>query len=135
MPVFDFSNIKSMEALPDGLYNVTLSEYAFVPKSKSTGNPMVRLVFTVLDDEYKDRKLFKNYSLVPQALWAYKLGMVALGVDESVFDGEVDIDEIGAQVSGAECSVEVSTRPYNGRMTNNVDKLHPAGYSEDDAPF
>lgn len=131
MPVFDFSNIQEMQALPDGFYNCIVTEYKFIARSKSSGQPNVRLVLTVQDDEYKDRKLFKNYSLQPQALWAYKQGMINCGVDPDTFEGQVDIEEIGATVMGSECVVQVSTKPYNGRITNNVDKILPLGYEPD----
>ena len=60
---FDFSDAEDVKSstLPKGKYHVAITN-AEVKDSK-TGNPMLKLEFTVQDGEYDGRKLWKSFML------------------------------------------------------------------------
>jgi hypothetical protein len=121
----DLSGVANLAPLDDGVYNATLLEGA-VKTAKSSGQPYVAITFTVTDEGFEGRKLFRNYSLQPQALWAFKQFLLTMGVDEDVISGEFEIDEVINDLKGAPCKLDVVQKSYRDRMQNEVVKVDAA---------
>ncbi len=63
--VFDLNNVDeapAFEVLPKGTYNAIVEEFEFTT-SQSSGNPMVKAVYSITDDEFAERKIFDYYVL------------------------------------------------------------------------
>ena len=52
----------SFEVLPKGTYNAIVEEFEFTT-SQSSGSPMIKCVYSIIDGEYADRKIFDYYVL------------------------------------------------------------------------
>lgn len=52
----------SFEVLPKGTYNAIVEEFDFTT-SQSSGSPMIKCVYNIIDGEYTDRKIFDYYVL------------------------------------------------------------------------
>jgi hypothetical protein len=109
----DFKNA-DLKAIPEGTYPATFTEHKMYPHPKADpkGAPYVALTFTLADGEFEGRKLWRNFSLAPQALWALKRTIVALDAPEDALEGEVDIDELLTDLYGTACEVEVAVQMY-----------------------
>ena len=126
MPQVDFSGIVEFTPIPEGTYDATLTSGEVVAEAKTSKKPYVSLTFTVLNGEYAGRKLFRNFSLQPQALWAFKQAMVRLGVDGDILSRPMEFDELTALIAentGAQCQVDVGLREYQGELRNELRKI------------
>jgi hypothetical protein len=125
---FDFSDVKEFEAFEAGTYNAKLTGYKF--KTSKTGKPMVTLEFT-LEDELEGRKMWDNFTLTKEALPYVKSALVALGCNPDEFGADVDLNGIIGGCIGTQCTLEVSRGTYNGKATNNVERVRqyqPSGW-------
>lgn len=129
MPVIDMGAVKDgFEPLPDGDYPAVFTEFQYVAKSASSGQPYLKMVYTVDDGENDGRKLFRNRSLQPQALFGLKQDVVALGADPEDWSGEVDVEEALSDLVGNACVLrvivrEISDKDGEPKMTNEVTKV------------
>ena len=64
--VFNLNEVEeqasSFEVLPKGTYNAIVEEFEFTT-SQSSGSPMIKCVYSIIDGEYADRKIFDYYVL------------------------------------------------------------------------
>ena len=64
--VFNLNEVEeqssSFEVLPKGTYNAIVEEFEFTT-SQSSGSPMIKCVYGIIDGEYADRKIFDYYVL------------------------------------------------------------------------
>lgn len=62
--VFNLDEVEesSFEVLPKGTYNAIVEEFEFTT-SQSSGSPMIKCVYSIIDGEYADRKIFDYYVL------------------------------------------------------------------------
>jgi len=62
--VFNLNEVEesSFEVLPKGTYNAIVEEFEFTT-SQSSGSPMIKCVYSIIDGEYVDRKIFDYYVL------------------------------------------------------------------------
>ena len=64
--VFNLNDVEeqanSFEVLPKGTYNAIVEEFEFTT-SQSSGSPMIKCVYNILDGEFADRKIFDYYVL------------------------------------------------------------------------
>lgn len=58
----DVEDSTAFEVLPKGTYNAIVEEFEFTT-SQSSGAPMIKCVYTIIDGEYADRKIFDYYVL------------------------------------------------------------------------
>jgi len=119
----NFSGIKEFTPIPDGTYAATLSGTKLVAEAKTSKQPYIELSFTISEGEHVGRRQFRNLSLTPQALWAFKQAMVRLGADPSEFSGELELEEVAALAAnyvGSPCRIAVAQREYNGEIRNDV---------------
>ena len=127
MPAIDFSNVSdSFEPLPDGKYECILSEVE--AKKSQKGDDYLAFTFT-LTDEFEGRKAWRNFSLLPQSLWAIKGALVALGVDRDDLSGSMTLEsliELCTSMVGSACRLELTIREWNGKLQNDVKKVMAA---------
>lgn len=138
MPVFDFSTVKELEAVPADTYRCTIADATREkpgPGSR-TGAEYYKVKFTVTDEdnEYNGRSFYRNYSLSPNSLWALKQFFITAGIDPDDLAKEVDTDELMLEVKGEEVDVTVSVREYSSgrdaddmKLVNQVDKVRAPG--------
>lgn len=125
MPKINFTGVG--DPLPKDTYSAVVTKAEYNPQSKNSGNPTVALEWTVNEGDHDGRKLFRSYSVQPNALIFLKQVLVALGVDPEDLSTEIDIDSVLLGVLGSECMLDVSIGEYNGSPNNQVDKVRPAG--------
>ncbi len=126
--VLDFSGVKPFDPLPEtnedgstAIYKVRLDKLTRA-KSKE-GKPMSVAEFGVIAPEaFKKRKLFRNFSLQPQALpFLYNL---LKAVDPKVKLGEDFVyNEVAYQ--GLECAVSVENHPYEEQVRSAPKNIYP----------
>jgi len=125
-PRIDFSNVRELTPVPEGEYAATLTGTKLVPEAKESKQPYVEMTFTIADGEFAGRKLFRNYSLQPKALWSFKQTLVRLGTDPELLSGELeleDVAEIAADAIGQPCRLSVGFREYQGNMRNELKEV------------
>lgn len=114
----DFSNVPSREPLEEGVYRLSIT--GAEETTSSTGNPMLKLEFTVLEVE-GERKLWDNYVLIDKCLWKVQELFRAVGIDTSEIV-EMDVTEL----VGLEVTAKVIQETYNGDIVNRIKKVMPA---------
>lgn len=112
----DFSSVQSREALPEGVYHASVAKVDSVV-SKSSGNPMLKIEFNILSDEYTGRKVWGNYVLTEAAMWKVQELFGALGLDA---DALVTLDT--EDLVGLECDLKIGQREYDGQIQNEIKK-------------
>ena len=122
----DFNDVEdvSFEALPVAMYDVQIADCEFT-YSQSSGNPMWTLQLEVTDGDFAGRKLFSHLVFRGAGLPITKrqLTRIAPELMEGPFNPEDD--DIIASMLGKELRAKVTTRKYEGRLTNNVRDLFP----------
>ena len=113
----DFSSVPSREPLEEGVYHLQIAKVE--ETNSSTGNPMLKVEYNVLDVE-GNRKLWDNYVLIDKCLWKVKELLDALGIDTSELV-EMDVTEM----VGLEVQAKVIQETYNGDIMNRIKKVMP----------
>lgn len=72
-----------------------------------------------LPDE-KNRKVWSNFSLQPQSLWALKAFLVTLGFDPDYLGKDFDLKE--EEIVGNECCLNLG-HPQEGRKNNEIESI------------
>jgi len=117
--------------LDPGVYNATVRNIKQSEKAGPSGFHYIEFEFQLQDG---NRRLWRNYSLSPKALWALKADLGKMGV--KVSDGPFDLDP--AEIIGSEVSLVVARVPkWDGSknddgspvMTNEVNEVKAAGSS------
>lgn len=121
----DYTDVVDLKPVPDGTYAATLIDHKIVPKSKSSGEPYVSLVFVLTEDKYEGRQMFRNFSLQKQSLWAFKKALITLGADPDIFTGKVDVDEVCTSARGYGCVLVIGSREYQGELRNEIRAIRP----------
>ena len=113
-----FAEVKSGgDPLPAGVYLATITG-AEVKQSKSSDSKMIVVEFTVSDGDFAKRKLFRNFSLSEKALGFLK---------ELCEKGHIEFTDDGLDTEnmlGAELSLQVGQREYEGKLNNEVEKVY-----------
>jgi len=125
MPKIDFTGVG--QPLPEDTYSAIVDTAKYNPQSKTSGNPTVEFSWIVNDGEYEGRKLFRSYSVQPNALVFLKQVLVAHGVDPEKLSTEIDLDDVLADVQGVEVLLDVTIGEYNGSPNNQVTKVRAPG--------
>lgn len=110
----DFSSVPSREALPEGVYELSIAEAE--ETTSSTGNPMLKITLDVVDDE-QNHKIWDNFVLIDKCLWKIKEFFESLGIDTTEI---VDIDP--AELLGLTVKAKVIQDEYEGNVQNRVKK-------------
>nr|DAF76490.1 MAG TPA: Protein of unknown function (DUF669) [Caudoviricetes sp.] len=114
MLTLDFSSVPSREALQEGVYSLQVASAE--ETTSSTGNPMLKVEYDVMDDEQK-HKIWDNFVLIDKCLWKIKEFCEALGIDTS------EICEIDpAELVGLCIKAKIIQEDYEGNTQNRVKK-------------
>lgn len=125
--VINFDNIDEnagFEPLPIGKYACHISTMEM--RTSKNGNPMLSITFVVaaVHDEYKNRKLFTHFVLNNDiSLGRLKKFLIDIFPDISL--ANVDLQELCSSGIGLgrACDLQVSQRPYDGKITNDVKSI------------
>ena len=121
----------SFEVLPKGTYNAIVEEFEFTT-SQSSGAPMVKCVYSIIDGEFAERKIFDYYVLTGEgakfALPRLKqlITRVCPDVDSSTFN-PAKFAESGIIIN-RQCRITLGIQTqkkgeYAGEKRNNVKEI------------
>jgi len=115
--VIDLSDTQeaTFEPLPAGIYNVIIETAEFV-KAKESGNPMIKVMFSVTEEPYENRKFFQNWMLTEQGKPFLKRYLNSLSYPSDSFS----VQQLLSDLPGKICRVKVRKRIYEGAEVNNV---------------
>jgi len=121
----NFSDVETrdFEPIPNGVYEAIVHdiEEREVQKGENAGAPMWAVQFSINGGPYDNRRVFRNYTLVPNSMWAVKQFLIALGVDSQQLQGEITIDT--EDLIGLPCRVVIRQREYEGQIQNDVKQV------------
>lgn len=122
---------QSFEAIPRGNYPCIISECDF-QHSQAAGNPMWSIRLEVEGGEYDGRILFTHMVFAGKALGFTKatLARIAPELLESALDPQDE--EAQGSLLGKHVTAKVTTRMYEGELTNNVRGLYALEEGGDD---
>lgn len=136
MATLNFTGVKtqSFDPLPNGRYEATVFdiEEQEVKNGKNAGAPMWAVQFSINGGPHDNRRVFRNFTLIPESLWALKNFLVALGIDSSALEGEVDIDT--EDLIGLPCQIVVRQREYEGQIQNDVKQVMKSSGKVNEGP-
>lgn len=132
--VFDLNGVEdkaAFEVMPKGTYNAIVEEFEFTT-SQSSGNPMIKVVYSITDPEFEERKIYDYYVLAGDgakyALPRLKqlITRVCPDVDSSAFNPAA-FAESGTIINRA-CQLKVGIQTqkngeYAGEKRNNVREI------------
>jgi hypothetical protein len=116
----------SFEPLPDGTYDVIC--LTAESTTTSTGKPMIKARWQVETGPHAGSKIFDQYVFSADndnALSFFFQHMRFFGLDEAFFSSISDMEQIAVALPGRRCRMQLSTRIYEGRPTNDVQKIMP----------
>jgi uncharacterized protein YgfB (UPF0149 family) len=124
--------VQKAEPIPAGTYDATFTDFDKKPNSDGSGDHFA-MQFTVTDDEYAGRKVYRNYSLKTDSLPYFKQFMSRLGAPEDALEDEAaEIEDILNDLKGADCRVKVRVRTYQGEARNDVQSVLSATFEDDE---
>ena len=140
--VFNLNEVEeqanSFEVLPKGTYNAIVEEFEFTT-SQSSGSPMIKCVYSIIDGEYADRKIFDYYVLTGEgAKYALpRLKQLITRVvpeEDSTSFNPVKFAESGIIIN-RQCRITVGIQTqkkgeYKGEKRNNVREILAANSME-----
>ena len=128
----------SFEVLPKGTYNAIVEEFEFTT-SQSSGSPMIKCVYSIIDGEYTDRKIFDYYVLTGEgAKYALpRLKQLITRVvpeEDSTSFNPVKFAESGVIIN-RQCRITLGIQTqkkgeYKGEKRNNVREILAANSME-----
>lgn len=107
----DFSSVKSLEPLEEGIYELEITKVE--EKVASSGNPMLTVEFST-----DGRKIWENYVLIDKCLFKLKELFDALGIDTSEIV-EMDVQDL----VGSNVKARVIQDEYDNRILNRIAKI------------
>lgn len=140
--VFNLNEVEeqtsSFEVLPKGTYNAIVEEFEFTT-SQSSGSPMIKCVYSIIDGEYADRKIFDYYVLTGEgAKYALpRLKQLITRVvpeEDSTSFNPVKFAESGIIIN-RQCRITLGIQTqkkgeYKGEKRNNVREILAANSME-----
>lgn len=140
--VFNLNEVEeqpsSFEVLPKGTYNAVVEEFEFTT-SQSSGSPMIKCVYSIIDGEYADRKIFDYYVLTGEgAKYALpRLKQLITRVvpeEDSTSFNPVKFAESGVIIN-RQCRITLGIQTqkkgeYKGEKRNNVREILAANSME-----
>jgi hypothetical protein len=122
----NLGDVDSFDPIPDGRYDVVASAVAVKPTKDGTGR-MLTVTWTVIDGDYKGRKLFDRLNVVNKSEVAQKIGRAQLGnrLKATGLEGENDMGKI----VGRECNLSVRIRAAEGayQASNEINRADAIG--------
>lgn len=119
----DFSAVTTFEPVPADTYECvfTVPDKDPIRQNKAKDGLVFNAHFIIenTSKELDGHRLFRGYSLKPQALWALKECLLECGVDEDSFTDDADLEELLNDANGAHVLVTCTLEPN----TNNPEKM------------
>lgn len=125
--VIDMTGVSTNQVVEPGKYHANFTKAEL--RDSANGNKRISAMFTI-DDPYQTemngKKIFTNYTLVPESLPFLKRDLIALGVDEDEIQGKFDVMEKFASLAGTKvmADVKVQTNPQNKQLVNRT-QIYP----------
>jgi hypothetical protein len=107
--------------VPDGQYVLAVTGVT-QKKGAESGNPYLSWEFKVDSGKYKNRKIWDNTSLQPQALWKLRGLLECMGLDVEDGEFEIDLGDLEGELVGA----EIVNEKYEGKDKPKVANYMPA---------
>jgi hypothetical protein len=107
--------------IPDGQYVLAVTGVT-QKKGAESGNPYLSWEFKVDSGKYKNRKIWDNTSLQPQALWKLRGLLECMGLDVEDGEFEIDLGDLEGELVGA----EIVNEKYEGKDKPKVANYMPA---------
>lgn len=129
MPKINLSTVKDLVPLEEGEYEAELEAWEWVEPKDSKKSGYIKCTFAVVDDEENEgRKLFRNLSASPNALWAMKKALIRMGADEDDLLDEdgFDPEDMMPDLVGNRVILVVKQREYDGEIVNDVKDIRSA---------
>lgn len=117
---------KGFDPIPDGPVTATITE-ASVQIAKSSGNKQFAVTTVIDSGEYKNRKVWHNFTIVPdkpKSLRIFFENMAVFGMPIDFFNANTDDNEVVHNLLGKRFEANVITEEYNGKKNNKY-----VGYS------
>lgn len=122
MPTIDFSAVKDFEPIPGGDYTAAITKHEF--GTSKSGNQKVKVTYTIQDGEYEGRNIWKDYSLLPSAVWVIRKHLIAIGADPEDFGTDTDLDSLLDDAHDVNVTIVVGRREgegeYAGKVSNEL---------------
>jgi hypothetical protein len=118
--VVDLAGVEEFkyELLPKGKYTVIVEDNEFA-YSKASGKPMWSLRLNVIDEEYRNRKLFTIFSFAEKALPGTKAALAVLAPELLSQPFRVDDPEVVTSIIGKYGKVQVAIEKQEGYDEQN----------------
>jgi hypothetical protein len=123
----DIGDGPSFDAVPADRYTLECVDAKLATSKK--GNQKVSAQFKIVGGDLENRRVWNDFSLLPNSWFHLKNYFEAAGVD--VEDQEITFDDILSMLGGTQVSAYVSTRDYKGKTQNDVSDWKPVGAGED----
>ena len=120
----------SFDALPMNRYNLKVEDAEM--KTASTGSEMIAVTFVVAEGDYKNRKAWNNFSLVPKAMVFLHQFLKAAG-SKLIENDDVNPEDLVKEMIGLE--VNAYTEPGqtpSGNPKNTLTQWKPVVKSDSD---
>ncbi len=122
----EVSDSPTFDAIPDDRYTLECVEAALA--DSKAGNKKIAAQFKITDGELTNRRVWNDFSLLPNSWYHLKNYFDAAGVD--VEGKEVTFDDLLDMIKDTKVSAFISTRKYKGKTQNDVGDWAPVGAGE-----
>lgn len=113
--------------IPDGEYAAIVTQSTAT--NSSTGKPMIKLEFAIVDGPFHGRKLFSQLTLSaenPFALQRWFGNLAAFGLDHNYFsNSKPSLETLARELLNRGVVVTVGRHEYNGSERNNITNFQP----------
>lgn len=126
----DFDAIEELAPVPQGMYPAVITDATIsaIQSGSNAGKPKITIAMAITSEPHVGRKVFRNYSLVSQAMWALRRLADATGLE-----GRVSVSDISDHVVGCDLAVSITHRSYMGEVRSNVQNVFPLAALESDS--
>ena len=107
----------SFELIPVGEYQAMIDD-SWLDMTKTP--PRLSLTYKIVDGEFKNRKLWANYTLSGQGFGFLKKDLKTLGADYSNVEGPEDVARLMFKNIGRGVQIYVAQKEWNGKTYNNA---------------
>lgn len=116
----DFTGVGDFTPAPLGEYEVEATKFDWRDNKDGNGEHC-SMQYTITEELAEDgtkvqgKIVFQTYSPKPQALWKIKQDAMALGLDEELFEGVIDLDVVIPAMIGRKGLATLTIEEYENR--------------------
>lgn len=121
MSWLDLTNAQTTELKPlaTGDYNVAVKEADLKDTASKTGQ-LIKVVFEILDGDFKGRKIFKNFNVLNKSAEAQAIGQSELKALMEASNAPSLVLHSPKDLLGLSCMAHVIPREYNGKVNGEI---------------